>query len=745
MNSFFSSASIDSCYACRGYMVKKIFKVLSFTLRIVLPYNFIPVTMIENKSCLVRCSSMAITKLEQFILTHTAKSPGEHSVIIIGPKTAKELDVKCEDWVLLKKSSQVTHGTLALISVNEQLSDGEAILSETLLHNVAKEDSFHAATTLEIRASVDYRFLTASELELSLLRCPGSWDADDIDSLLANFLKTPRLFTKDDIVPLEAARYSPRLFLSRWDLDIEDATAWFRVESLKSASNLKQVPEISCMWVEKGITKVSLVAASNGKGIPSNQICPIDLHENLKELESAARTFLSNDVQRRPPAGCGFLLRGGAGRQELCQALGASLGLSTLRLNCRELQVPGSAGQPEAKLRAAAGRALGRAPCLLVLDNLEVMGWEREGGGEDARAEAALVSALSVLPTSGSVAVGVTGSMTELAPGIARTWLPGTTLPERPPADPGPSLKRLLARLESIRHEAGTGLGLARVPNVSWEDVGGLEGVRRDVLRTVALPLRYPALRAAGLRRSGLLLHGPPGTGKTLVAKAVASECGLSFISVKGPELLNMYVGQSEANVRDVFARARAAAPSVVFFDELDALAPSRGRGGDGGGNVTDRVVSQLMAEMDGLTRRPRSGEPEEPPVFVMAATNRPDLLLYVGPCEDHTAQLGVLKALTRKFHLGPDVRLEDIVSCLPPNTPLTGADLYATCATAWRAALRERVAAAEKGMGSKGPVEVHKQHFIDALSTLRASVNPQELATNWQRQQQQFGSPAAD
>ncbi|KAJ1488930.1 P-loop containing nucleoside triphosphate hydrolase protein, partial [Baffinella frigidus] len=139
------------------------------------------------------------------------------------------------------------------------------------------------------------------------------------------------------------------------------------------------------------------------------------------------------------------------------------------------------------------------------------------------------------------------------------------------------------------------------VPNVSWDDVGGLEDVKREILDTVELPLKHPELFESGLKqRSGVLLYGPPGTGKTLLAKAVATECALSFLSVKGPELISMYIGESEKNIRQVFKRAREAAPCVIFFDELDSLAPNRGRGADSGG-VMDRVVSQLLAEMDGM------------------------------------------------------------------------------------------------------------------------------------------------
>jgi peroxin-6 len=174
-----------------------------------------------------------------------------------------------------------------------------------------------------------------------------------------------------------------------------------------------------------------------------------------------------------------------------------------------------------------------------------------------------------------------------------------------------------------------------------------------------------------------VLLFGPPGTGKTLIAKAVATECSLSFLSVKGPELINMYIGESEKNVREVFQRARDARPCVIFFDELDSLAPNRGKGADSGG-VMDRIVSQLLTELDGMNKMAD--------VFVIGifcsldccllalthtlqhrhlpgATNRPDLidpallrpgrfdrLLYLGVSQDHDSQCKIVEALTRKY-----------------------------------------------------------------------------------------------
>uniref|UniRef100_A0A8B9MR69 Peroxisomal ATPase PEX6 n=1 Tax=Accipiter nisus TaxID=211598 RepID=A0A8B9MR69_9AVES len=254
--------------------------------------------------------------------------------------------------------------------------------------------------------------------------------------------------------------------------------------------------------------------------------------------------------------------------------------------------------------------------------------------------------------------------------------------------------------LDQLHDAHSQAVGAPKIPSVSWQDVGGLQEVKKEILDTIQLPLEHPELLSLGLCRSGLLLYGPPGTGKTLLAKAVATTCAMTFLSVKGPELINMYVGQSEENVRNVFAKARAAAPCIIFFDELDSLAPSRGRSGDSGG-VMDRVVSQLLAELDGLhsTRD----------VFVIGATNRPDLLdsallrpgrfdklVYVGINEDRESQLQVLSAITRKFKLDQSVNLTTILEKCPAQ--LTGADIYALCSDAMMCAVKRKVEWIEEG-----------------------------------------------
>ncbi|KNE68890.1 hypothetical protein AMAG_13528 [Allomyces macrogynus ATCC 38327] len=299
----------------------------------------------------------------------------------------------------------------------------------------------------------------------------------------------------------------------------------------------------------------------------------------------------------------------------------------------------------------------------------------------------------------------------------------------------------LAAALDKHRAHQADVLGAPKIPTVQWADVGGLANVKKEILATVQLPLQHPELFASGVKqRSGVLLYGPPGTGKTLVAKAVATECQLNFLSVKGPELINMYIGESEANVRRIFQRAREAAPAVIFFDELDSVAPKRGEKGDAGG-VMDRIVSQLLAELDGMS----SAGAQTAPVFVIGATNRPDLLdeallrpgrfdtlVYLDVPSTDDAQRHVLQALTRKFPLAEGLDLDEVVRHLPFS--LTGADLYALASDAMLHALTRCIHAAEAAgedanAHDASSVQVGIDDFLAALNTLTPSVSPAELA----------------
>ena len=277
----------------------------------------------------------------------------------------------------------------------------------------------------------------------------------------------------------------------------------------------------------------------------------------------------------------------------------------------------------------------------------------------------------------------------------------------------------------TARQSFAGAIGAPKIPNVTWDDVGGLEHVKDAVVETIQLPLERPELFAKGMKkRSGILFYGPPGTGKTLLAKAIATEFSLNFFSVKGPELLNMYIGESEANVRRVFQKARDARPCVVFFDELDSVAPKRGNQGDSGG-VMDRIVSQLLAELDGMSN---GAESSAGGVFVIGATNRPDLLdqallrpgrfdkmLYLGVSDTHEKQLTILEALTRKFSLDKGTSLRRVAGSLPFT--YTGADMYALCSDAMLKAITRKTAAVEKKIRGLPGGSVSTAFFFDHLA----------------------------
>ncbi|XP_061206449.1 nuclear valosin-containing protein-like isoform X5 [Neopsephotus bourkii] len=273
--------------------------------------------------------------------------------------------------------------------------------------------------------------------------------------------------------------------------------------------------------------------------------------------------------------------------------------------------------------------------------------------------------------------------------------------------------------------------GFVTIPDVTWADIGALEDVREELTMAILAPVRNPEqFKALGLTTpAGVLLAGPPGCGKTLLAKAVANESGLNFISVKGPELLNMYVGESERAVRQVFQRARNSAPCVIFFDEVDALCPRRS---DRESGASVRVVNQLLTEMDGLENRQQ--------VFIMAATNRPDIIdpailrpgrldktLYVGlpPPED---RLAILKTITKdgtRPPLDTDVSLEEIAYSQHCDC-YTGADLSALVREASVCALRQEMAL-QNTQSKKGEIKISRKHFEEAFKKVKSSVSKKD------------------
>jgi len=265
--------------------------------------------------------------------------------------------------------------------------------------------------------------------------------------------------------------------------------------------------------------------------------------------------------------------------------------------------------------------------------------------------------------------------------------------------------------------------GFSTIPNVTWEDIGALENIREELKKIILNPVEYREKYekiGIGVTSSGLLLYGPPGCGKTIVAKAIANECQVNFLSVKGPELLNKYVGESERGVRRVFSMAKSSAPCIIFFDELDSLCPTR----IGGENqVTERVVNQMLTEMDGLDQRKE--------IFIIAATNRPDMidsailrpgrldqLLYV-PLPTPESRVKILKTCSRKIPLDKDVNLEEIALSNNCNG-FSGADLNLLVREAGQCCVEEAI----RENIDDDKMVVKKKHFEEALKRVNRSVS---------------------
>ena len=284
------------------------------------------------------------------------------------------------------------------------------------------------------------------------------------------------------------------------------------------------------------------------------------------------------------------------------------------------------------------------------------------------------------------------------------------------------------------------------VPDVRWEDIGGLSSIKQELQEAVEWPLKYQAVftYADAMPPKGILLYGPPGTGKTLMAKAAANESEANFISIKGPELLSKWVGESEKGVREVFRKARQAAPCIIFFDEIDAIAPRRGGGFSGDSHVTERLISQLLTELDGLEILTN--------VVVIGATNRPDIidaallrpgrfdrLLYV-PSPDRNSRIQIIKIHTKKKPLADDVDIEKLAD---HTDRYTGADIASLSSAAVMLALREHISKykdPKEADSHTQELKIHMKHFEDAIKKIRP-LSTQEL-NMYKEIADQFGKP---
>ncbi|MBU2406626.1 MAG: AAA family ATPase, partial [Nanoarchaeota archaeon] len=326
--------------------------------------------------------------------------------------------------------------------------------------------------------------------------------------------------------------------------------------------------------------------------------------------------------------------------------------------------------------------------------------------------------------THGFVGADLSALAKEAAMSVLRRILPQLKLKEKEPIP-----QEVLEKLRITQRDFKDALKLVRPsamrevlvekPNVKWEDIGGLKGIKQELNEAIEWPLKHPdSFERMGIRPpKGILLYGPPGTGKTLLAKAVAAESEANFIQVKGPELLSMWVGESEKGLRKIFEKARQASPSIVFFDEIDAIAGKRGQGM--GNQATERMVNQLLSEMDGLM--------ELNDVVIMAATNRPDMIdpallrpgrfdrLLLTPVPEKEGRLEIFKIHTKGMPLAKEVNLTKLAEKTQNHV---GADIESVCREAAMLALR-------KDLNAK---EVTMEHFEEALKKVTPSITEKDI-----------------
>ena len=669
-----------------------------------------------------------------------------------------------------------------------------ALISQFNLTTVPGYDS-NARFIVEPLQSVTARYPPdnyASGVEVSAISCPSTVDDSVIDELLVKYFEVPRMLSPNELfqIPLsllygsidkKAISFSVQTLLTddkrHGDLQTNSRFVSSDFTKMHLKGNVSShVPFCSCVF-KGGVRHKKLVSTDSFNAAFQTAL------SKLNEI------FLlsSKDFPCRETA-CLVSGQTNTGKSMLIRKVCAEHGYHVVEETSYSI-LGDSLAASEQRLGNLFSLTKKYSPCVLLLRNVEVLGKDKDGTHAEPRLVRHFQKLLENLSSEYKIIFfGVTSSMREVSPDIVSSFLykidiippaeeerfhlltcltQGLELGDTSLTDVAKKTagmffgdfvavinrvlrysyqdtencdteKRKLSTsvfcesVEWFRDLKANQLSSVHIPQVKWEDVGGLADVKSDILDTIQLPLKYPELFTSGLRRSGLLLYGPPGCGKTLLAKAVATEFSLNFFSVKGPELINMYVGQSEENVREVFVKARQVKPCVVFFDELDSLAPSRGRSGDAGG-VMDRVVSQLLAELDGMH--------DNNDIFVIGATNRPDLLdtallrpgrfdklIYVGLPVSEGEKLKLMHAVTRKLNLSANVSLSSLVPLCPLN--MTGADFYALAADATMGSLRRAILAHEregKALPSEG-IQIEHSDFVEALQQLTPSVSNAEL-----------------
>jgi len=349
--------------------------------------------------------------------------------------------------------------------------------------------------------------------------------------------------------------------------------------------------------------------------------------------------------------------------------------------------------------------------------------------------------------THGFVGADLQSLTKEAAMHSLRKVLPDIDLSDDIPAE---TLQKIVVKMEDFTdvlkeiEPSAMREVFVEIPDVTWNDVGGLDIIKQELLEAVEWPVIYRKLiRKSKIKTpKGIFLYGPPGTGKTLLAKAVANESQANFISIKGPELLSKWVGESEKGIREIFRKARQAAPCIIFFDEIDSIAPIRG-GELGDAHITERVISQMLTELDGLE--------ELRGVVVMAATNRPDIvdtallrpgrfdrLLYI-PLPDRGSRLHILQIHTIYIQLAGDVNLLNLADI---TEGYTGADIALFVSAAALIALEEHISKypnPEEADKNANDMKLFMKHFEESMQKIRP-LSPQELEV-YKKITEQFGN----
>ncbi|XP_062560981.1 uncharacterized protein LOC134225156 [Armigeres subalbatus] len=641
--------------------------------------------------------------------------------------------------------------------------------------------------------------LVATKANIFLFNTPYDLSSDVVDFIMSRYFETPRLLYRNSIyqITLNEKFLGNTFYTKNFATFAHLRSLYFKCLNLESAENSFELHGIVC----KNLTNLHQTTTYNNFVPPQRlddlsyvPVCPFGLQKYRDELSTSLTAYLKQDnnsliENQIYPI---FMLQGerGIGKSTVLRSVAQSLGIQIFHGDCSDIMTSISS-QTETKLISALNKSKICEPLIIALHNFEIFGIDNEGH-EDLRIlttfQAELHSLFSRKYSHPVIVIALSNEKDSFKPKLTSMFLdvikflpPSTTerlqllrwisakeaaritstqlakIAEQTQGFIFGDLKLLYSKalqassesnklnivhfeksLEEMQSSFSDSLGAPKVPKVLWSEIGGLAKLKTEIQNSIGLPLRHKKLMGKNMRRSGILLYGPPGTGKTLIAKAVATECNLSFLSVQGPELLNMYVGQSEQNVREVFARARSAAPCVLFLDELDSLAPNRGVSGDSGG-VMDRVVSQMLSEMDGISK----GSDHSQQIFILAATNRPDLidpallrpgrfdkLLYVGPSTSVEDKESVLQAITSKFYLAKGLTLRKIAEGLKQD--MTGADLYSICSNAWLSAVRKAIKAVKEPIGedvlNPDDVVVHESDFKTAIKKFIPSISPTDM-----------------